>query len=99
MVVEWQIRMAQALSSDVMRDIANDARRSSRPGTVIDGTDAKPKPKAEGPKGDAVTPLCPPEGISIIDQLCDEQDRRDRAALMETIARSEAARRKANDTP
>src|SRR5215472_2196752 len=94
---EWQIRMAQSLGADVMQDICNDARRSSRPGTVIAGTDAKPKLKDEEPKGDGVTPLRPPEGISIIDQLCDEQDRRDRVALMETIARSEMARRKAND--
>jgi len=94
---DWKLRMAQALSSDVMRDIANHARRSSRPGTLIDGTDAKPKLKPDAPQGDGVTPLRPPEGISIIDQLCDEQDRRDRGELAERIARSEAARRKGND--
>ena len=71
-----QLKMLKATPDSLMRDLAQDARRSSAPSSMI-----PPKPVAPVVRGNGwvdQTPLTLPAGIGIIDRMVDAQDALDR---------------------
>ena len=84
---EWQQEMVDCVGDDLIQQIVRDNKKSvSLPGAP-----------AESPKGSGwveEVPLKPPPGVAVLDQLMDEQDRRDRAELERVIEETEKRRGK-----
>jgi len=77
--------MVEAVGTDVIQDLVADSRRRYT---------AERKPEPEPVRGTGwvePAPLKPPDGINIIDAMCEAQDRADRADRL----REEMERRKA----
>jgi hypothetical protein len=81
----WQREMVAAVPDAVLRDVVNDSRRGVSEASSMAKTPGAPPPVARPRPGNEPTPLRPPPGVALCDALMDEQDRKDRAELMERL--------------
>src|SRR5262249_28899293 len=75
---EWELEAERAVPTSLLRDIVGDAINGISQSTSL----IPPRQRSEAePRNGGTTPIGPPPGIAIIDQLCEAQDRIDRAAV------------------
>ena len=81
---EWMRDMIAAEPRGFMQDIVQASRHRSQSASPIPGRTRPDEddPPAKGTGWSAAVPLKPPPGIEIVDRLCIEQDKRDRAAMV-----------------
>jgi hypothetical protein len=92
-VEPFQLEMARAVGTDVVRDIVKDLRRgpAQRSSSMAEEPGA-----ASTPRQGAVAvaqPLRSPPGINLLDALVEHQDRLDRAERAERLARADRAKK------
>jgi hypothetical protein len=85
---EWEIDAANAVPAGFMRDVLNDSRRMSQSASMIrDRMRAKETPRP--PSGGGTVPITQPDGLKYIDQMCQAQDRLDRANAARVLLRAD----------
>jgi hypothetical protein len=83
---EWQQETADQVPTSLIQDLVADSRRSSRPSSMME---EKQKPiEKKGSGWNEAIPLKPQPGISVIDAMCEEQSRKDKAELVRAINKS-----------
>jgi hypothetical protein len=97
---ERRREMERACSTEDLRDLVHASRRPSGPS--IGGIPSSQQLSGIHPGGGArfppgggtgwrtAAPLGPPPGINYVDRLVDEQDKRDRAELVQKVAKQQA---------
>jgi hypothetical protein len=81
----WELEMSKCVDDKLMRDIVNDFRQGPSKPSSLAGPGPEPK---KGTGWQDEIPLKPPPGIGLVDQLCDAQDRKDKAELVRAINKS-----------
>jgi len=81
----WQLEMAQAVGDGLVRDLVQDFKRGvpQRSSIASEGP-----PRERRSAGAVASPLAAPPGISLVDQLCELQDRIDRADRERELAKA-----------
>ena len=100
---EWQQDMIRAVPDSLVRDLVSDFRRGPSVRSSLASSVQSEKPRAPS---SGTTEVKPPPGINYIDQMCEAQDRIDRAAaarvrveteLMEAMMNEKTLRRVKSD--
>jgi hypothetical protein len=100
---DWLRRSLKACPNDVMRDIVNDARRGdihARASVIPQKTNQTTEPPRSQNGWVDPPKIRPPEGVALVDQLVDMQDKLDAAARARQLGLSheEWARLSEKDT-
>jgi hypothetical protein len=76
-----ELKMRLAVPDEVIRDIANDARRglSQSQSLIAPERSKRSEPQRRGTGWSEPKPLTQPPGIALIDAMCEAQDAKDRA--------------------
>jgi hypothetical protein len=96
-IPEWQLEMANAVGTDLLRDLVADSKRNSQPSSMI----AKPKID-EAPRGSWGTgsvPLAQPPGVDLIDRMVATQDKLNAAQKVQELASLIAVSQRAKKMP
>jgi hypothetical protein len=100
---EWQQDMIRTVPDSLVRDLVSDFRRGPSVRSSLASSVQSEKPRAPS---SGTTEVKPPPGINYIDQMCEAQDRIDRAAaarvrveteLMEAMMNEKTLRRVKSD--
>jgi len=81
----WELEMARATPTNVVRDVVRDLRNG--PAQRSSGMGEEPAKARQGAVA-VERPLRPPPGLSLVDQLCDLQDRIDREERARQLAKA-----------
>jgi hypothetical protein len=83
--------MMEAVPDNLMASIVADQRRGvAAPSSLASNPNApQPEPRPKGSGWQDAAPLAPPPGIDILDRMMDQQDRRDKAALIDAEIRKQ----------
>ena len=84
--------MLDAVPESVMRELRADARR---PNPITGGAAPPPTNQKRGTGWVEERKIEPPPGIRLMDQMMDEQDRRDKVELAKKLAETEASLKQA----
>jgi len=71
------LEMSEAVPTKLIQDLVKDFRSPTQPSSMIETPKAEPRVVKANE-----TPIGPPPGISIIDQMCDDADRKERIQNM-----------------
>jgi hypothetical protein len=82
-----QLRMTLAAPTSVTQDIVRDNRHTSHSTSLIPPKRSQPEGPSKGSGWAEPQPLRPPEGIALVDKLCDAQDALDRRELERKLRR------------